>query len=683
MPIETLEIFLASSFDEHRDLRSALRQRIDDHPILPLRAIDLDDRRARHRPPLRQSLEAARRSDVTVVLLGTTYGGCPPGAEHSYTHLEYREASAGGTGAVLVYLIGYEDAGAALAVRDPRIAAWCREILEDHTPAFFAAGTQPEAIVEAILLDVQAVVFLTLSEPERRALDAYEIEDGQWEGPSRQELESLAERFELDRDPESRPRLGVAPEDPHLAPARTAAFEQQKEAFRALDLGERSIAALHLRRALDLVPLDQACNYWLARLLLTTGRRQDCREALSHALRASRLARTQDDRFNAALALLAASRAAGRLGDHDSAVAHANAAIENARWYAGCHLELAARQAERGDLAAAEESLEAGFFRHPPSALRALHREAGFRGHPAWSRRLREQLTARVETAMQRVLAEEERTADALGMPPPPALELAGRRILPLLAAARESVLRQVDMLRDLSLRARRRIGELRGELAARDRELADLEQEQGRQREHLATRRPGVRFEGFAAGFLLGLLAAAITQQFMPIPLAAIAGVGVDLLIATWRRRRFAAVGDALRSRQETARDLVNRDLARSRTQLDELARHLDEVLSDRLTALEGAAAVWAILSPTRGLGTARAGDLIRLNPDHLPEDYEIELDPLHLPPDLRDLAPIAPPPPGQRLFRMLRRNGDRIEVARWAVVFPPAPGGATDARA
>lgn len=673
MPVESSQIFLASSFEEHRQLRGVLRQAIDAHPVLPMRAVDLDDGRARHRPPLRQSLDLVRRSDVTVVLVGRAYGGCPPEARESYTHLEYREASSAGDSAVLVYLVGYAGADEAVAASDPRLAAWCQEILENHTPAFFDTDSEVEEIAESILLDIQSALFLTLSESQRRNLDAFEVGEGETDGPTRQELTNLSARFEIDRDPETRPATRVSPEDAVLRPARTAAVEQQTEAFRALDLGERSIAALHLRRALDLMPLDPDVNYWLARILLATGRRQDCREALAHALRSSRLAKAAGDGFAAALALLTASRAASRLGDHDSAVAHASHATEEAGWYAGCHVELAARQAEQDDLNAAASSIEAAFFRHPPSALRALHREASLRRHRPWARRLRETLRARVENATRAVLAEEEKTAALTSGTTVPLDELSGSAILPLLATARESALRQIDILQDLARGARQAAGESRSKIEGREHDLIALEEDHQRQREQHSSRRPKIRLEGAIGGFVLGLLSAALTQQVLAIPLVLALGVGLDVLVAAWRRRRFTADGQHLAERQASEAERAKDVLARARDEIRQLADDVDR-LRVRLEALEASAAAWAILSPTSGLGSAAPGDLVRLNPARLPDDYRFELDPLPLPPDLRDLGLVeATPATGQRLFRVLQRKGSHLVAARWACIFTP----------
>ncbi|MGD0856222.1 MAG: DUF4062 domain-containing protein [Dehalococcoidia bacterium] len=49
---------------------------------------------AEPRPPLATCLEAVRRSDVFVGILGTKYGSCPPGSKLSYSEREYLLAHA-------------------------------------------------------------------------------------------------------------------------------------------------------------------------------------------------------------------------------------------------------------------------------------------------------------------------------------------------------------------------------------------------------------------------------------------------------------------------------------------------------------------------------------------------------------------------------------------------------------
>ncbi|HEX2163428.1 MAG TPA: DUF4062 domain-containing protein [Thermoanaerobaculia bacterium] len=673
MPAETFTVFLASSFSELRELRGALRKAIDGHPALPLRTIDLDDGRARHRPPLAQSLDAVRRSDVTVVLVGTQYGGCPPGRSESYTHLEYREASNSGSGTVLVYLVGHAGAEQAARADDPRLASWCREILENHTPVFFAEP-DVETVVGSVLVDVQRAIFDMLSEAQRRTLDAFDLEEGDGEGPSRQELMRLAERFDGEAALDLRASARLSSDEALLRPARAAAAEQQREGFRALDLGERAVAIRHFATAADLIPLDPVVNYWRARLLLATGRRQDCREAEAHALRAYRLLKAEGQPFAAAVALLIASRAASRLGNGQDGVTRATQAIELAGWYAGAHLELAARHAEAGELGLAASCVEDAFFCHPPSALRALHGDPSLRRHRRWAGEVRARLAAKVERAARAVLTEEARTAEALGAGAPAVTEPARNSVLAWLGAARDSAGRQLEMLEQAARSARARIDRLREALDSGRSQAEQAAAQAERQRQEHAAARPRVQLHGAVAGFVLGVVAASLQQKVLWIPLLLAAGVALDALVARWRRQRHRAAGELFEERLATTRQQTLHALAGIERELRATADEAESILGERLEALESTAVGWAILSPARGPAAARRGDIVRLHPGRLPDDYLWHVDDRHWPPELADLTASEPPAAAPRLFRVLHRNGNEIAVARWACLLPPA---------
>src|SRR5690606_18771863 len=58
-----------------------------------------------------------------------------------------------------------------------------------------------------------------------------------------------------------------------LQPAAVAAREQRQEASRAIELQDYGVAVAHLRRAVELKPLDIKSNYWLAQLYIALGRK--------------------------------------------------------------------------------------------------------------------------------------------------------------------------------------------------------------------------------------------------------------------------------------------------------------------------------------------------------------------------------------------------------------------------
>ena len=99
------EIFLASRFEEFKELRKILREKINQYKFM--KAIDLNNNEASTRSPLAESLFYAKKSEVMILLVGESYGTIPDGEELSYTHLEYKEAIKDNSNTrVLVFCIG-------------------------------------------------------------------------------------------------------------------------------------------------------------------------------------------------------------------------------------------------------------------------------------------------------------------------------------------------------------------------------------------------------------------------------------------------------------------------------------------------------------------------------------------------------------------------------------------------
>ncbi|MCT7523190.1 DUF1566 domain-containing protein [Aliarcobacter cryaerophilus] len=82
-------VFIASRFEEFREIREKLKKELLDCNLFP---IDLNDNNAVSHAPLARSLQNVNESDIVVLLIGDTYGEPPKGQEKSYTHLEYEEA---------------------------------------------------------------------------------------------------------------------------------------------------------------------------------------------------------------------------------------------------------------------------------------------------------------------------------------------------------------------------------------------------------------------------------------------------------------------------------------------------------------------------------------------------------------------------------------------------------------
>src|SRR5437588_8990289 len=103
MAVHKLQVFLASRFDEFKELREELRNRVNALKVPPVEAIDLNDNAPDSRPPLSRCYEAVDQAELFVLLVGDTYGTGPKGHQESYTHLEYRHALNDGAKAVLPF----------------------------------------------------------------------------------------------------------------------------------------------------------------------------------------------------------------------------------------------------------------------------------------------------------------------------------------------------------------------------------------------------------------------------------------------------------------------------------------------------------------------------------------------------------------------------------------------------
>ena len=99
---------------------------------------------AEPRPPLDVCLEAVRRSDVFIGILGVKYGSCPPGQRLSYTEREYRLARALGK-PVFMFVIDEQNARIApqYVETDPEKAARLdrlkKRVLKYHNVARFTS----------------------------------------------------------------------------------------------------------------------------------------------------------------------------------------------------------------------------------------------------------------------------------------------------------------------------------------------------------------------------------------------------------------------------------------------------------------------------------------------------------------------------------------------------------------
>jgi tetratricopeptide (TPR) repeat protein len=369
-------VFIASRFDEFTELRKALVLEIA--ATKPMAAIDLNDGYARHEPPLAECLARVRGADLMVLLIGDSYGPNAPGKTKSFTHLEYDEAARDGSKTrLLVYRVHERGAKAG-----ERRAAdeWLRELQEKHTPKELDVTLAPKARASEITKHLFAALydlrFGKLSDED----DEYESDLDETEDAfDDSEIESLDAA-----DAEARGEAGDAIDDLPAGsegrrPAAAAAIEQRLEAERATQLGEYGIAIQHLRKALDLRPLDGLANFWLARLYIVLNREDRLGEAVNLAERAARIAKDEQRPYRASRSYLLAARALTAMSHFPDAHRAVDLALEQKPDFAKAYIERARICCADGRRAPAVAAVREAFRYHSrslPQALRDPHLES-------------------------------------------------------------------------------------------------------------------------------------------------------------------------------------------------------------------------------------------------------------------------------------------------------------------
>lgn len=412
-------VFVSSRFDEFKDLRRLLRERLGQNRLIRCEVVDHSENYPDTRPPLARSLEAARSSDVFVLLVGETYGTVPPGHDRSYTELEYEAAIArSGNARVLAYFFDGPDNGP----RDPRVAAFRKRIRENQTHAQYGLAEEGRDVAMDITLGVLGLLlpFAPAGASDDDTLPWLDGEDGD-DGAV-----SAALAAARDRRIEDHPALQLADHGmdalKHTTllahPGLTAAMEQRNEAVRAIRIGERRWAIWHLHQALRHRPLDLPALYWCAHLRLASLRREDASRALPLALRAARIAEKSlaapENGIPVAACYMLAARAAGdreeKAGD---AVEFATRAQEAAGYYWRTHVEAARQHALAGDAIEAMKQLGRAFYLRP-GVLEAFRGDPAFRRCPKEYAALRRRLLEVTRGEVDAILAVEERLWDGL-----------------------------------------------------------------------------------------------------------------------------------------------------------------------------------------------------------------------------------------------------------------------------
>src|SRR5690606_21854743 len=259
-------VFVASRFQEFAQLRELLKRKIAAYPVVDFAPVDLNDGSVSHRPPLEKCLGYVRRSEFMILLVGDTYGSLAPGFDKSFTHLEYEEATREGASTrVLVFMIGesYRD-GRIRYSDDPAFAAWQGQLEARHTlgylPPELSAEEQASRIFDQLLAALYEMRFgvLSVDIDGDGAIEAELFDAVSEEALDDTEVAALERRDAQLRGVEltDADEFAGNPMGALLQPAAVAAREQRQEASRAIELQDYGVAVAHLRRAVELKPLD-------------------------------------------------------------------------------------------------------------------------------------------------------------------------------------------------------------------------------------------------------------------------------------------------------------------------------------------------------------------------------------------------------------------------------------------
>ncbi len=371
MAIHKLQVFLASRFDEFHELRAALKSRINRLKVPAVEAIDLNDNAVDSEPPLSRCYEAVDRAELFLLLVGNTYGTSPEGYKESYTHLEYRRARRDGSKTILPFLIGnsHHRNFEPRHYNDSRLGAWVSEIRKSHTPSYQDENLDAEQLASNIFDEVLARLVELFWD-----VDEGDVEDDRDETSGLPEdspikLEQLANSPRIANDKANSEQL-----------LKILAANHAKEALAALNLSIPQVAIHHLRKAAELVPLDIVIGYWLARLLVATGRRKQCLEAQRIALLCARVAEEQENEHELEVMAcrIIAVRASERLDELDLALEYAKAAHEDMPHHWMANLEYGRQLALAGNKNAALDKAGRAFWLRP-DLIRQIQRDVSYR----------------------------------------------------------------------------------------------------------------------------------------------------------------------------------------------------------------------------------------------------------------------------------------------------------------
>ncbi|MEX2216821.1 MAG: DUF4062 domain-containing protein [Phycisphaeraceae bacterium] len=734
--IHKREVMIASNFDEFESLRSRLRVSINASG-LQLQAIDLNLNEPATKSALETSLDAAQRCDLMILLVGERYGGIPTGKQLGYTHLEFR-AAAKSRRPILAFFVGpsYRDGSLPARGSDRRLVQWRDEVL-DHVVCSFAHPTTEKeecALLEEIIRAIERVVFDMLSEQEQSDLET--AADDEVVGVLDPEWASEEELRRLEKQSSGTEIFGLADDYGQLDrtsdllanPALAAVMEQRREAARAIDLGEPLIAIAHLRRALESRPLDLEATYWLAYLLSKSGLLRDRRTAQGLACRAAAMAAKEERPIREAASLMLAARVESKMNHHKQAVAFASKAVEGASWLAAAHLELARCYLAAGDHVAAFQSVDAAFYRHPPSLVK-VNRDPAFRQAGEPFRQFKQDLRQRVAANVARVLRSEVNIASA-DLPGGPVEQVTASNALASLDQA--SILKIVRVGRlsaDHTLTRLQRAAEgvmtswrAAGQWSTEVERMRKEAETNGTVSPNAPVQTPPAKRRGdpvadavnrlglhFAILFvLLGLLglgvAVIINVEFIVFKIFAgygmlLVGVrcahGLGMIRKAMREiavlnkdaarteelqrkaeldeadRRKAAAAASARLRSELGEKIQNVEQAELSARAQTIAHC--RLLCGLIVEFEATAARFSYLSPVVGFKSSRPGDIVRIDPDDANRLKTIDsVDQSLLPPSLAEFTVQPGAAEGKYRFVRVAEAAGKRSLIRWACYFP-----------
>ncbi|WP_406672480.1 DUF4062 domain-containing protein, partial [Natronospira sp.] len=379
MALQRTAVFLASRFEEFSRLRALLCERIEAIKYRQIEAIDLNDGRVGHRPPLDECLSAVRRSEFMILLVGETYGGKAPGEDHSFTELEYREAMKTENCRVLPFFIGSSYADGNIQYSDdPVFSAWQKELQDNHTVGFLDPSRPEEELADEIFqwLDKAHWEF----HEEGAAHQTGEGEED-WDdspdttvrGINEQDIDhfdKFSETHDINLTTVQVEKMGV--EALLRRQISLQALEHREEGRKAMELGFTGEAIHHFKSAIDILPLDVASHYYLAKVYVGSYRKKHFQAAIEHADKAARLYRAEGRRGRAATAHILAARAASGLGRLAEGLEHARTAVQVAGNLGRSHVELARQYALQRKPEKAMEAIEDAIRVFPPSLRQIL-----------------------------------------------------------------------------------------------------------------------------------------------------------------------------------------------------------------------------------------------------------------------------------------------------------------------